>query len=199
MPHSPIPHNRRREDDRRIKFEERVFVPWPPNEQVLYLADGSLRLRLDDLEFSWFTRMLRQVPRDLDLATLLRERALQYGGCDISDLRGRDCIARGSLAYIQVWHTIFKSRPPPAINECIICEECEDASVVISSDRQNRPQPDAAAFLPSPTPEALPGARKVDNDIDEILSLCSKLAALSLSDPHGADAETRGTASTSRT
>jgi hypothetical protein len=136
MPQSPIPLNRPGEDNRKIKFQGSSWDPEDVKEQVLYLEDGSLHLRLHDLEFRWFETMLRKTPRDLDLATLLRERALQYDGCGTELKRGRKDIAPDSLEYIQVsniniyifhyslirfgpwslpevWHTISKARSPP--------------------------------------------------------------------------------------
>jgi hypothetical protein len=103
---------------------------------VFYLKKGSLWLSLRDPDFFWFWNMFHKTPQNLDLATLLRERALQYDGRGIALKEGRENFARGSLEYIQVsnieidifhsslikiepwslpevWHIIFKARSPP--------------------------------------------------------------------------------------
>lgn len=72
------------------------------NTSVLYFENGSLYVRLYDLSFTWFSDMLQKVPQDLDLASVLRERALQYDGCDVELKQGRRNIASASLNYIQV-------------------------------------------------------------------------------------------------
>jgi hypothetical protein len=133
MLQTPTALNRPGEDNRQIKFEKAFLTP---NEQVLSLEDGSLHLQLYDLDFYWFSDMLRKTPQDLDLATSLREHALQYDGRGTELKHGRDRIARCSLEYIQVsnieiyifhcslikfkpwflpgvWHTVSEARPPP--------------------------------------------------------------------------------------
>ncbi|KAF8194546.1 hypothetical protein BJ912DRAFT_1141413 [Pholiota molesta] len=141
------------EDNRQIKFEKARHAP---NKQVLYLEDGSLHLRLYNLDFSWFWYMLRGTPQDLDLATLLRERALQYDGRD-TVLEGK--LGYSSLEYIQRCGIQYlKHVHPPGTDECIICKRYEYTSVVVDLDWRNDPQADAAAFVldevnrtPSPT------------------------------------------------
>jgi hypothetical protein len=133
---SLIPLNRPGEEKWQIKFEEASFEP---DEQVLYLEDGSLCLRLYGLyglDFNWFLDMLCKTPQNLDLATVLRECTLQYDGRDKKLKKGWENIAYSSLEYIkvskikmyifhcslirfepcslpEVWHTISKARPPP--------------------------------------------------------------------------------------
>jgi hypothetical protein len=134
MPQSPftIPLNRPGEDDRQIKSRQAYFH----NDEMLYHKDDSLCIRLYDLNFRWFSKMLDETPHNLDLATLLRERTLQYDGRGLALEKGQGRTAFGTLRYIQVRnielyifhcsslifdpcsppevrHTIPKSRPPP--------------------------------------------------------------------------------------
>ncbi|KAF8194566.1 hypothetical protein BJ912DRAFT_176402 [Pholiota molesta] len=159
-------------DNRQIKFEQ---SSWDPNEQVLYLKDGSLHLQLYSLEFIWFQWMLQKTPQDLDLATLLHEHALHYDEHDIELKIGQKNIARGSLEYIQRCGIPYVNHVHlPGAKKCIVCD---------------KDQPDAAAFLQSRPKLGVPLSAC---DVDEILALCLKLEALSLSDLHEAEAETRG-------
>ncbi|KAF8194600.1 hypothetical protein BJ912DRAFT_958845 [Pholiota molesta] len=102
--------------------------------------------------------MLLQTPNDLDLATLLREHALQYDGHDIALNEGQENIARGSLEYIERCGIPYLDHVhPQGTSKCIICEDwedTEDASKFVHLDWQNDPQEDAAKFIPSSTPEA---------------------------------------------
>ncbi|KAF8172452.1 hypothetical protein BJ912DRAFT_1080713 [Pholiota molesta] len=167
------------EDNREIKFKAASYTP---DKQVLYLEDGSLHLELYDLDFDWFLDMLHETPQDLDLATLLREHALQYDGHDTELSYGRYSIAQYSLEYIQNHDPsqrcgipFLKHVHPPGTNECIICKECPNgASVVVDLEWPNDPQADAAAFddysgdpdeevnrTPSPTLSSEPEASSV--------------------------------------
>ncbi|KAF8172431.1 hypothetical protein BJ912DRAFT_101789 [Pholiota molesta] len=159
------------EEKWQIKFEEASFEP---DEQVLYLEDGSLCLRLYGLyglDFNWFLDMLCKTPQDLDLATVLRECTLQYDGRDKKLKKGWENIAYSSLEYIKRCGIPYlKHVHPPGTDECMICEECDGASVVVDLDWRNDPQADAAAFIPSSAPEVPSGAGEVGdhpNDLDE--------------------------------
>ncbi|KAF8194607.1 hypothetical protein BJ912DRAFT_177732 [Pholiota molesta] len=114
--------------------------------------------------------MLRKTPQDLDLATLLRERALQYDGCDITPKGGSEWIARASLNYIKRCGIPYLNHVhPPDRKVCIICEFCLYFSVV-DLDWQNDPQADAAAFISSSVQHALSRTGEVGdhpNDLDE--------------------------------
>ncbi|KAF8186303.1 hypothetical protein BJ912DRAFT_1043214 [Pholiota molesta] len=99
-------------------------------EGALYVGDGLMRIHIRNNYFGLMRDTLEKASADWELATFLRERAVQYRG-DVEPIQGRPTIALASVKYIQRCGLPFLEHShQPDINKCAICYYCEGAIVV---------------------------------------------------------------------